>query len=119
LYTRGDADEAERLATLGEEMGAEEDVVNFAFGRSLRAHIAADRGQPVEAEQLARSALEYAYETDFPSVRATAHEALGHALVAAGRATDARAEYERALEIWSRYGFRVRAGRTQELLVQL
>ena len=119
LYRRGDAGEAEGLAIKGEELGAEEDVVNFASGRGLRAHIAADRGELADAEQLARSAVGYAYETDFPSVHATAHEALGHALAAAGRAEDARAEYEQASELWSRYGFSVRAERTQKLLEEL
>jgi class 3 adenylate cyclase/tetratricopeptide (TPR) repeat protein len=119
LYLRGDADEAEQLAIEGEEMGAAEDVVNFAYGRGLRAHICADRGEHAEAERLARDALGHAYETDFPSVHATAHEALGHALAAAGRGADARAEYERALELWLRYGFRVRAKRAQALLVEL
>jgi tetratricopeptide (TPR) repeat protein len=119
LYRRGDAEEAADLAIKGEELGAEEDVVNFASGRSLRAHIATDRGELTEAEQLARSGVSYAYKTDFPSVHATAHEALAHALAAAGRTSDARAEYDQALELWSRYGYRVRANRVRDLLVQL
>jgi tetratricopeptide (TPR) repeat protein len=118
LYALGDVDHAERLAVQGEEMGAAEDVVNFAAGRALRAHISVDRGELAEAERLARSAVEYAERTDFPSVHATAHEALAHALV--GEAVEeARAEYGRAAELWSRYGYRVRADRARELLVQL
>jgi class 3 adenylate cyclase/tetratricopeptide (TPR) repeat protein len=119
LYLRNDNDEAERLAIEGEELGAIEDVVNFAYGRSVRAHVAADRHQHAQAEQLARSALEYAYKTDFPSAHATAHEALAHALSVAGRRAEARAELERALELWARYGHRVHADRVRGLLVQL
>jgi len=119
LYRRGDAEAAERLAVEGEEKGAAEDVVNFAYGRSLRARIAADRGRHDEAESLARSALENAYKTDFPAIHAECHEALAHALAAAGRRDDARAELERALELWSRYGHCVRGERAERLLVEL
>ena len=44
LYRLGEIDEAERHAIEGEELGAAEDVINFAWGRALRARIAADRG---------------------------------------------------------------------------
>jgi hypothetical protein len=90
LYAQGKGDEAERLAIEGEELGAAEDVVNFAFGDSLRARIAADRGEHEEAERLARNALRYAYKTDFPDVQATAHAALAHSLAAADRIDEAR-----------------------------
>ena len=119
LYLHGEADEAERLAIEGEELGASEDVVNFASGRGLRARVTADRGQHEKAERLARSGLEYAYKTDFPSVHANAHATLAHALAAAGQTTDARSELERAIELWSRYGFQVRAERARTQLVQL
>ncbi len=66
LYMRGDTAEAVRLAVEGEELGAAEDVVNYADGRGLRARVAADAGRLIEAESLAREALAYAYETDFP-----------------------------------------------------
>jgi class 3 adenylate cyclase/tetratricopeptide (TPR) repeat protein len=118
LYRRGDADEAERLAIEGEEIGAAEDIVNFAFGRGLRARIAADRGDYAEAERLAQEALGFAYETDFPRVHATSHGAFAHVFSAAGRVDEARAELERELELWERYGFEVDARRTRELLAE-
>jgi tetratricopeptide (TPR) repeat protein len=119
LYLRGEADEAEKLAIEGEELGASEDVVNFALGRALRARVAADRFEHADAERLAREALENAYKTDFPSVHATAHEALAHAHAASGRIEEARAELEQALELWSRYGFQVDADRVRARLVKL
>ena len=116
LYECGQADEAARLALEGEHTGAAEDVVNFAYGRALRARIAADRGAHDTAEALAREALGYAYKTDFPGVHATAHEALAHVLTAAGCPDEARAELERALQLWQRYGRSAQADRTRALL---
>jgi len=75
-FERGEAAEAIRLALEGEELGAAEGVVNFAYGRGLRACIAADAGSHDEAESLGREALAYAYKTDFPAVQAGAHRAL-------------------------------------------
>lgn len=119
LYRLGEAAEAERLAIEGEEMGAVEDVVNFAWGRGLRARIAADRGDREDAERLARDAVRYAHETDFPRVQAAAHGALAHAHRAAGRLDEARAELEREAELWKRYGFQVDAARVRALLAEL
>jgi class 3 adenylate cyclase len=45
LYELGERDEPERLALDAETMGGPDDLVNFAFGRALRARIAADRGE--------------------------------------------------------------------------
>jgi class 3 adenylate cyclase/tetratricopeptide (TPR) repeat protein len=118
-YHAGHLDDAERLAIEGEELGAPEDVVNFAWGRGIRARIAADRGDRRSAEELARSALEYAYLTDFPRVRGDAHETLGYVLRAAGRTDEARPEYVHALEIWERYDWLFNAERARNLLVEL
>ncbi|HLY85780.1 MAG TPA: adenylate/guanylate cyclase domain-containing protein [Gaiellaceae bacterium] len=119
LYLASQVDEAERLALEGEELGAAEDVVNFALGRALRARLAADRGEHEEAERLARSGLEYAYTTDFPVVHAKAHAALGHALAAAGQTTDACRELDRTIELWSRHGYRVHTERARTQRAQL
>ena len=116
LYERGQADEAARLALEGEQAGAAEDVVNFAYGRGLRARIAADQDTHDTASVLAREALDYAYKTDFPGVHAIAHEALAHVLAAAGRRGEARAELERALQLWQRYGYSARAEQTRARL---
>jgi class 3 adenylate cyclase/tetratricopeptide (TPR) repeat protein len=118
-YRLGQIEEAEQLAARGEELGAAEDVVNFAKGRGLRARVAADRGEHEQAMELAREALHFAYETDFPQIHADAHEALAHVLATAGRPDEARTELEQALELWERYGFEVEAARTRALLVQL
>jgi len=115
-YARGEIDQAERLAVEGENIGAAEDVINYAYGQALRARIASDRGAHDDGESLARRALEYAYRTDFPGAQAKAHEALGHVLAGAGRRAQADEERRRALELWDRYGFVVEAARVTALL---
>ncbi|HST19251.1 MAG TPA: AAA family ATPase [Gaiellaceae bacterium] len=115
-YQRGDVDDAERLVAEGQATGAEEDVVNFAYGQGLLARIAADRGDVEGGESLARAALELALRTDFPSVHAGAHAALAQVLAAAGRKEEARVEYERSLELWERYGFEPDARRVRARL---
>jgi tetratricopeptide (TPR) repeat protein len=118
-YDLGDLDEAERLAVEGEQMGGPDDVINFSRGRALRAVIAADRGSDEQALELAHSALEYAFRTDFPAEHGRAHEALAHVHRRAGRTADARSEYEQALALWERYGFVASAGEVSALLVEL
>ena len=119
LYRLGETEEAERLATEGEQLGAAEDYVNFAWGRALRARIAADRSNLGEAMTLAQESMENAYRTDFPMVHANSHEALAHVLAASGRSDDAQVEQQRALELWSQYGFRAQAERARALLIEL
>jgi class 3 adenylate cyclase/tetratricopeptide (TPR) repeat protein len=119
VYRRGDAEEAERLALQGEQLGAKEDVVNFAWGRGVRARVAADRGDLRAAEDLARDSVRYAYETDFPAVQADAHEALAYVLGISGEAEKAQVELEQALALWTRYGYGVYAERTRTALAEL
>jgi len=119
LYQSGDLDEAQRLAIEGEQLGAVEDIVNYAVGRGLRARIAADRGDLDAAEPLARDAMRYAYETDFPRVHGEAHRTLAHVLSAAGRTDEARSELEKATERFESHGNTFEAERTRALLVEL
>jgi len=119
LYERGEADEAMRLALEGEQLGAAEDVINFAAGHALRARIATDNGVQDAAEPLAREALAYAYQTDFPAVQAGAHRTLGHLLVQAHRVHEARTELAQAHQLFQRYGHRSDADKTRADLERL
>jgi tetratricopeptide (TPR) repeat protein len=100
----------------GEQLGTVEDVVNFAYGRGLRARVAADRGSYDNAETLAREALGFAYKTDFPAVHAGGHRSLAHVLVLAGRSDEARRELDQALELLERYGYRSEAEKARSAL---
>ncbi|HET7130345.1 MAG TPA: adenylate/guanylate cyclase domain-containing protein [Gaiellaceae bacterium] len=118
-YARGELDEAERLAVEGEELSDPEDRLNFSKGRRLRALVAADRVDDEAALSLAESALEHALRTDFPIEHGGAYEALGHVHHRAGRTTEARAAYEEAEAIWSRYDWSANARLVEQLLVEL
>ena len=119
LFEAGQLEEAEERAIEGEELGAVEDVVNYAYGRAVRSRIAVARGRADEALQFGHEALRYAYETDFPAVHASVHRALAGALAAAGRRDEARAELERAIVRYESYGNAFEADRTRGLLVEL
>jgi tetratricopeptide (TPR) repeat protein len=119
VHALGDPDEAERLVAEGTEMGGPDDVVNFTKGRAVRAVIAAERGDDTAALELAESSVDYAFRTDFPHEQGNALETLGRVHRSAGRNDDARAAYQRAGEIWERYGWTANAKRVRELLVQL
>jgi len=118
-YDLGEPDEAERLAIEGERLGGPADVINFSRGRSLRAIVAADRGDHDQALELARSSYDYAHRTDFPVEHGTAHETLGYVLSRAARRAEARTHYEQALQVWERYGFTAEAVRVRRLLAEL
>src|SRR5438270_5132064 len=119
LYFAGELDEAEQRAVEGEELGAAEDIINYAYGRCVRSRIAVDRGNLDEAESLARSGLDYAYMSDFPWMHAYAHSDLGNVLAAQGRRDEARAELERAIQRFESFGNVAEADRTRKLLVEL
>ena len=89
------------------------------MGRGLRARIAADRGAHDEADSLAREAVKYAYETDFPLVHAQARKALALTLASAGRKDEARAELRHAIDRFESYGNTFEAEQTRKLLVEL
>jgi len=118
LYTCGELDEAERFAIEGETMGGVDDVVNFAYGRSVRAMTLADRDQPIEAEKLGRSALVYAQETDLPEVHAFAYLTLAHVLRQSGRSDEARPLMELAIGSYETRGDVCSSAKVRELLLQ-
>jgi tetratricopeptide (TPR) repeat protein len=115
LYALGERDEAEQLAVSGEAMGGEDDLVNFALGRALRARLAADRGDADQASVLAREAIAYGERSDFPGLHASVYEAQAHVLAAAGDPAGARACLERAIAAHDSHGDVVLAERARAL----
>lgn len=97
-------DEATRLITISQEAAAGEDMSAQALSQGLSARIFADRGQHREAEELARSAVALAAQTDLPSHHADTLLDLAHVLAAAGRIPEAHAAATRALDLYQRKG---------------
>ena len=119
LYLLGELGEAESYAIAGEQLGAAEDVVNFAWGRAVRAQVAADQGRLDEARQLASEALRYALLTDFPGVHASAYRAVAHVAACCGELDEARVAMERVVALFESIGDDVEASLAKKLLVQL
>ncbi len=119
LYALGKLGEAETCAIAGEEMGAAEDVVNFAWGRGVRARVAADQGRLDEAKQLVSEALRYALLTDFPGVHASAYRAVAHVATCGGELDEARAAMEQVIALFESVGDVIEARLAREVLVEL
>jgi class 3 adenylate cyclase/tetratricopeptide (TPR) repeat protein len=97
LYRTGEYDRAVRMAHEAEQESAEVDSINFAIARTVLARVAADRGDHAEADELSRSAVEYAYRLDMPTAQGHALAARAYVLRAAGRHGDASEVVERAV----------------------
>ena len=104
LQAAGEPDEAERAAFESEEISAPDDFINFAMGRTARALVLADQGELAEAEEIARSAVEYAFRTDFPLPRGDALAALSRVLRVTGREAEAEETLARAVELYESKG---------------
>jgi predicted ATPase/DNA-binding SARP family transcriptional activator len=97
-------DEATRLIAISQEAAAGEDPSAQALSQGLSARILADRGQHREAEELARSAVALAAQTDMLSHRADTLLDLAHVLAVTGRIPEAHAAASRALDLYQRKG---------------
>jgi DNA-binding SARP family transcriptional activator len=97
-------DEAVHLISISRDAGADQDLSAQIIGQGLSARILADRGHHAEAEDLARSAVALAAQTDLLSERADALLDLAHVLAAAGRVPDAHAAAIQALHLYQRKG---------------
>jgi tetratricopeptide (TPR) repeat protein len=95
----GDRDAALAAIQQSLELGAEEDVVNYAITGGVRARLALADRDPEKAEHWARSGVEYALRTDFLFIQGRAKLELARALVAGGKRDEAIAEARGALEL--------------------
>jgi hypothetical protein len=74
------------------------------MGRGARALVLADRGELEQAEELGRSAVEYAFRTDFPLTRAEALAALARVLRDSDREAEAEASLGQAVALYEAKG---------------
>jgi tetratricopeptide (TPR) repeat protein len=102
LCILGRYDEAEPQAQLGRELGEEHDAATQALWRQVQARVSSHRGQHAEAEELAREAVAITEQTDAVDIQAAALHDLAEVLHAAGRADEAFATLEQALERYER-----------------
>jgi class 3 adenylate cyclase/tetratricopeptide (TPR) repeat protein len=93
LLEQGDLEEAGAYAERSRELTTEADVATQALWRYARGRILARQGAPEEAEAIVREALVLLESTDAIVYQIEAHVALGEALIAAGRANEARDAY--------------------------
>jgi tetratricopeptide (TPR) repeat protein len=119
VYERlGDRDAAHAAIALSDELGGE-DVLNYAITHAVRARLALADDDHAAAEQLARSAVEHAFRTEFVVDRANAKLELARILTALGRQQEAASEARAALELYRAKGDRPSAAETEALIDQL
>ncbi len=118
-YDDGRANDALRLLDEVDAISADEDVINFALSRALRARIDSKRGDHAEAERLAREGLEFALATDFPWIRGDNHLDLAYVLARAGRSDEAQAEALAAVAEYEKKHDVVKLAEARELLASL
>jgi len=110
LYELGEGEEAWRWTGVAEETGAADDTITQMLLRQVRAKILARRGEHVEAERLARDAVELCAGTDMLSATADARLDLAEVLAASGRVDEAHAELRAAEELYRAKGHTVGVG---------
>jgi hypothetical protein len=99
LYAQGELEEAERLSHVSENTAARTDVFSQILWRSARAKIRARRGEPAEAEALAREAVELAETTDMLNTQGDTLVALSEVRSLAGRSAEAASVLEQAASV--------------------
>jgi predicted ATPase/class 3 adenylate cyclase len=103
--------EAEEFAAISEQTGALADVVTQAVWRSARARALLQRGEPDDAERLARTAVDLAEKTDFLELQAMTSLSLANVLKETGRSGEAAVLVDDARRAFERKGNVVAASR--------
>jgi len=103
LLEQNRAAEAEQISHESELLAGDDLEAAIAW-RGVRAEALAARGEHAAASELAKAAVDIAAATDALLHHAAARVALAAALRAAGRASEANAESQRARELWEAKG---------------
>jgi tetratricopeptide (TPR) repeat protein len=115
----GRDDEAEQWARTGQQMTTEDDLATQGPARGVLALVLAHRGEYEAAERLAREAVVALDQTDSLVQVADGHADLATVLRAAGKAEEAEAEFQRALELYERKGHLVGAEQMRARLAEV
>jgi class 3 adenylate cyclase/predicted nucleic acid-binding protein len=119
LAALGRLDEAEEWAGRSAELGVPDDVATQMLWREAQASVHALRGEPVEAERLAREAISLIGGSDDAVFQPDAWFTLGEILALARKTDEAEAVLEEALGRYEQKGNLVMADRTRRRLAEL
>ena len=108
-------DDAEELTRTCERIAAPEQADAQVKWRSIRAIATARRGDPRDAERLAREAVHLAGQTDQLESLADAHVDLAEVLLLGGRGREASSELARAIALFQEKGNEVGERRARRL----
>jgi Flp pilus assembly protein TadD len=111
-------DDAEELTRTCERLAAPDQADAQVKWRSIRAIAMARRGEPGEAERLAREAVQLAGKTDQLESWADARVDLAEVLLLGGRSREASRELDRAIILYQEKGSEVGQRRAQRLLAR-
>jgi class 3 adenylate cyclase/tetratricopeptide (TPR) repeat protein len=100
----GDREAARSAIELCEEIGGQEDVINYAITDAVRARLALAEGDNETAERWARSAADRAFETDFTFVQGEALLTLSFVLERLARREESISAATRALDLFEAKG---------------
>ncbi len=98
LCELGRYEDAEPWAQLGRELAAEKDLTAEALWRQVQARVHAHRGDHSQAEQLAHQAVSIIEQTDALNLQGDAYCDLAEVLTRSGKAREAQAALEQALD---------------------
>ena len=115
----GDHQGALAAAELSDELSADVDVINSAITHRVRAGLARSSGDFQNAEKWARSAVQYAFQTDFPSYQSAAKIELARVLRELERCAEASTEAREAVAISEAKGDKPQAALAQSVLDEL
>jgi tetratricopeptide (TPR) repeat protein len=119
LCAIGRFDEAEPLAEIAVRVAAEDDLASQTSGRSARALVLAARGELVEAERLAREAVDLLAGAETPNSEADAWLDLAKVQRMAGNTEDAARSAREALARYERKGNQPAAASTRAFIDEL
>jgi predicted ATPase len=118
LLAQARAGEAERFASLSEELAADDDLITQVLWRGVKARTLAAGDGRDESERLAREAVALAERSDFINHRGDALIDLGIVLRQVGGAEEAGAALAEALRLFELKGNVVAAGRARAELAK-